>query len=42
LPRDQVDALVIGDVTSVGTSGQLWSSQTQIGLGNDGYGSITG
>lgn len=42
LPRDQVDALVIGDVASLGTSGHLWSSQTQTGLGNDGYGTITG
>lgn len=42
LPRDQVDSLVIGDVSSVGTSGHLWSSQTQTGLGNDGYGTITG
>lgn len=42
LPRDQIDALVIGDVTSVGTSGHLWTSQTQTGLGNDGYGTITG
>jgi hypothetical protein len=42
LPRDQVDTLVIGDVSSLGTKGQLWSSQTQTGLGNDGYGTITG
>lgn len=42
LPRDQVDTLVIGDVTSLGTSGHLWSSQTATGLGNDGYGTITG
>lgn len=42
LPRDQVDTLVIGDATSLGTSGHLWSSQTQTGLGNDGYRTITG
>lgn len=42
LPRDQVDTLVIGDVTSLGTSGHLWTSQTETGLGNDGYGTITG
>ena len=42
LPRDQVDTLVIADVTSLGTSGHLWTSQTQTGLGNDGYGTITG
>ena len=42
LPRDQVDSLVIADVSSLGTSGHLWTSQTQTGLGNDGYGTITG
>jgi hypothetical protein len=42
LPRDQVDTLVAADVASVGTKGHLWSSQTQTGLGNDGYGTITG
>ncbi len=42
LPRDQVDTLVIGDVRSAGTTGHLWSSQTQTGLGNNGYGMITG
>ena len=42
LPRDQVDSLVIGDVTSLGTRGNLWSSQTATGLGNDGYGTLTG
>ncbi len=43
-PADQVDQLVFNDVTSLGTSGMgggLWSSQTQTGLGNDGYGVIT-
>jgi hypothetical protein len=42
LPRDQVDALVAADVTSLGTGGHLWSSQAQTGLGNNGYGTITG
>ncbi|HEU5355936.1 MAG TPA: hypothetical protein VFU65_15795 [Actinocrinis sp.] len=42
LPRDQVDALVAADVSSAGTSGHLWSSQTQTGLGNNGYGTISG
>ncbi|MEU8972835.1 hypothetical protein AB0D11_26790 [Streptomyces monashensis] len=42
LPRDAVDSLVITDVTSLGTAGRLWSSQTQTGLDNDGYGTITG
>ncbi len=41
-PRDQVDQLVINDVTSLGTSGQMWTSQTATGLGNNGYGTITG
>ena len=41
-PRDQVDTLVIANVTSLGKSGSLWSSQTQTGLGNDGYGTIPG
>lgn len=43
-PRDQVDQLVYNDVTSLGTSGMgsaLWTSQTQTGLGNNGYGVIT-
>lgn len=41
-PRDQVDQLVINDVFSLGTSGQMWTSQTATGLGNNGYGTITG
>ncbi len=39
-PRDAVDGLVIGDVRSLGTSGRLWESQQDTGLGNDGYGSL--
>jgi hypothetical protein len=42
LPRDQVDTLVMADVTSLGTSGNLWSHQTSTGLSNDGYGTIAG
>ncbi|WP_157436324.1 hypothetical protein [Actinospica robiniae] len=42
LPHDSVDSLVVADVSSAGTSGHLWTSQTQTGLGNDGYGTITG
>jgi autotransporter-associated beta strand protein len=42
LPHDQVDQLVVADVTSLGTSGQMWTSQTATGLGNSGYGTITG
>ena len=33
---------VTGATASAGTSGHLWTSQTQTGLGNDGYGTITG
>lgn len=40
LPRDQVDSLVIADVTSLGKKGDLWTSQTGTGLGNDGYGTL--
>jgi hypothetical protein len=43
-PHDQVDALVITQVESLGTSGPgggLYTSQDQDGLGNDGYGNIT-
>lgn len=42
LPRDQVDSQVIANVTSLGTAGTLWTSQTGTGLGNDGYGTIPG
>ena len=42
LPRDQVDQGVIGDVTSLGTSGRMWTTQTSTGLGNSGYGVIDG
>lgn len=42
LPHDQVDQLVVADITSLGTSGRMWTSQTQTGLGNNGYGTISG
>lgn len=42
LHRDQVDTLVIADVTSLGKSGSLWTHQTSTGLGNSGYGTLTG
>ena len=45
LPTDQVDALVISQVTSLGASGPgggLYTSQSQTGLGNSGYGNISG
>jgi len=41
IPRDQVDAQVIGNFLSLGTQGTLWSYQTNTGLGNNGYGVIT-
>ena len=42
LHRDQVDALVVADVKSLGKSGQLWKDQTATGLGNSGYGTLAG
>ncbi len=42
LHRDQVDALVIADLTSLGKSGSLWTTQTATGLGNSGYGTLAG
>jgi hypothetical protein len=42
LHRDQVDKLVIAEVTSLGTSGHLWTSQTQTALANSGYGTLSG
>ena len=37
-PRDQVDTLVVADVTSLGKKGSLWKTQTATNLGNSGYG----
>ncbi|HVV53427.1 MAG TPA: hypothetical protein VHO06_27465, partial [Polyangia bacterium] len=42
LHRDQVDALVVADLTSLGQSGSLWTTQTATGLGNSGYGTLAG
>jgi hypothetical protein len=42
LHRDQVDALVIADVVSLGNSGRLFNSQNDTGLANRGYGMLTG
>ena len=42
LPRDQVDTLVLADVRSLGTAGNLWASQSATGLGNGGYGTLSG
>jgi hypothetical protein len=40
--RDQVDALVIADLKSLGKAGSLWTTQTATGLGNSGYGTLAG
>jgi autotransporter-associated beta strand protein len=42
LPRDALDALVVGQVSSLGTAGAIITSPSQTGLGNGGYGSIDG
>lgn len=39
-PRDQVDSQVVGNLTSLGKAGGLWSSQKSTGLANDGYGNL--
>jgi autotransporter-associated beta strand protein len=41
-PRDPLDALVIGQVTSLGTAGALVTSPGATGLDNSGYGTIEG
>ena len=53
-PRDDVDSLIISQIKTIGSGttgtgagtagpgGGLYTSQTQTGLGNNGYGSITG
>lgn len=44
MPRDEVDALVVSQVKSLGTSGPgsgFYTSQSQTGIGNNGYGTIT-
>ncbi len=42
LQRDQVDAMVIAEVKSLGTSGGLWTTPTATGLGNGGFGTSAG
>jgi autotransporter-associated beta strand protein len=42
LNRDAVDAQVISQVQSLGTQGQLFNSQTDDGLSNTGYSTLTG
>jgi hypothetical protein len=39
-PRDEVDALAVSTVESLGTSGKIFSSQTGTGLSNGGYGTL--
>ena len=43
-PRDEVDSLIISQIKTLGTGGPgggLYTSQTQTGLGNNGYGTLT-
>ena len=42
LPSDQLDQLVISQVTSLGTAGRIIGLTTDTGLGNSGYGTIDG
>jgi autotransporter-associated beta strand protein len=42
LPHDQVDSQVVTQTLSLGTEGRRFNTQTDTGLGNDGYGTITG
>jgi autotransporter-associated beta strand protein len=42
VPRDQVDSQVVTQTLSLGTQGRRFNTQTDTGLGNDGYGTITG
>lgn len=39
-PRDQVDGQVVANLTSLGKTGSLWSSQQSTGLADDGYGTL--
>ena len=39
-PRDSVDQFVIGDVTSLGTKGTIYTNQANTGLANNGYGTL--
>ena len=42
LPRDPLDAQVVGQVMSLGTAGAIITSPSQTGLENNGYGTIDG
>jgi autotransporter-associated beta strand protein len=37
---DAVDAYMVGEVTSLGSGGRLWSSESQTGLSNGGLGTL--
>ncbi|MGD0677804.1 MAG: pectate lyase [Polyangiaceae bacterium] len=39
-PRDDVDATVVADLTSLGKAGQLWTTQAATNLANGGYGTL--
>jgi hypothetical protein len=39
-PCDQVDSLVIADVSSLGLKGNMWTTQVMTGLSNQGYGNL--
>ena len=39
-PRDEVDALAVTQVESLGTLGEIYSSQADTGLTNGGYGTL--
>jgi hypothetical protein len=42
LHRDQVDTQLMADVTSLGATGSLWTSQSATNLDNGGYGTLAG
>jgi hypothetical protein len=41
-PHDPMDSLIWSQIASLGKSGQMYTSQTQTGLSNNGYGTIAG
>ncbi|KAI0150522.1 hypothetical protein GGR57DRAFT_471798 [Xylariaceae sp. FL1272] len=41
-PRDEVDAFAVSTTQSLGTAGTLYKSESDTGLSNDGYGTISG
>lgn len=42
LHRDSLDLMIIADVRSFGTQGRYWTSQTESGLGNSAFGTLSG